>query len=451
MTMGATGPDAPAAQSEPAAVRGRFHWPTFAADAALVSGGVLAANMLNYVYHFTLSRRLGPDAYGSLATLLAIAMVAGVVGSAIGTSAMQETARLWATHRDAAIAAYARRMLGSAAAIGGVTAATFLLLAWPLSRYLHVEDPLSWTALGCALFGGVVASYARGSIQGAHRFGLFAASMIGEAAVKLALGIAFVQAGLGVGGAMSAVALGLATGLGIALPALLTRGAVDTHPMDSRFGLPTGRLLIVYAALMALLFVDTVFAKHALSGVDAGYYTAAGLVARIIPFGIGLIVPLITPKAVAARHVDRKALRHLLAAGFGIAFAGATIVLVVMELWPQALIGLTFGAKFAAAAPLLRLYAVDTTLIAIGMFGASYLAAIGAYEVGNWMLLAVVVEAGAMAVWGTTPQRLLTIAIAGNALVLPPIAALVARSLQTAPQAPAPHDAELLTSLPEHP
>jgi hypothetical protein len=66
-----------------AAPRGRFHWPTFAAEAGWVAGGALAANALNYLFHFTLSRRLGPEGYGSLATLLAIAIMGGVAGSSI--------------------------------------------------------------------------------------------------------------------------------------------------------------------------------------------------------------------------------------------------------------------------------------------------------------------------------------------------------------------------------
>ncbi len=450
--MGASGPNALGARENTAAARGRFHWPTFAVDAMLVSGGALAANILNYIYHFALSRRLGPDAYGSLAALLAITMVAGVVGSAIGTVAMQETARLWAGHRDDAVGPFARRTAAWAIAIAAVIALASLVAAWPLSSYLHITDRLAWIALAVALFAGIVAAYMRGAIQGAHRFGFYAASVVGESSVKLALGIALVAAGLGVGGAMSAVALGLIVGIAIAAVSLFAvRSISDQAVTPARLGLPAGRLTVIYAASMALLFVDTVFAKHALAGVDAGYYTAAGLVARIIPFGVGLIVPLVTPKAVAARHVGRGALRHLLGVTFGAAIGGALLALAVMELWPQALIGLTFGAKFAGAAPLLRLYAIDGALIGVGVLGTSYLAAIGAYGVATWLLAALVVEAAFMSAFGTTGVRLLWIAIAGNALVLPPIGAMVAHSLRDAPQADAPHDAETFTSLPEPP
>lgn len=424
--------------------RGRFHWPSFAADALLVSGGALAGNLLNYVFHFALSRKLGPDAYGSLATLLAITMIVGVIGSSVGTVAMQETARLWALHRDETIVAFARRMLRSAAGIGALAGAVALVLSVPLSQYLHIGDRLAWIALSFTLFAGIIAAYARGAIQGAHRFGFYAASLISESTIKLAVGYWLVSSGAAVGGAMAGVAVGIVGGAAVALASLMSgRAAGGAEYRVAQFGGSASRLAVIYAASMALLFVDTVFAKHALSGDDAGYYSAAGLVARIIPFGIGLIVPLVTPKAVAARHANRAALLRLLTVTFGIALLGTAAALAVMEVWPQTLVSLTFGAKFAHAAPLLRLYAVDTSLMALALMGSSYLAAMGEYGIGAWLVGALVVEAGAMAVWGTTPFRLLAIAIAGNALVLPAIAALVARSLRETPQALGPPLAEM--------
>jgi O-antigen/teichoic acid export membrane protein len=441
--MGATGPNARDARDEPPAVRGRFYWPSFAVDAALVSGGALTANILNYAFHFALSRKLGPEGYGSLATLLAITTIAGVVGSSIGTVAMQETARLWATHRDAMIVAFGRRMLRSATGIGALVGAAALALAVPLSSYLHIADRLAWTGLAFAIFAGIVAAYARGAIQGAHRFGFYAASLIAESSVKLLVGFLLVSAGYAVGGALAGVATGLVIGIAVALASLLSgasSGAGDYRA--AQFGGSATRLAVIYAASMALMFVDTVFAKHTLSADDAGYYTAAGLIARIIPFGIGLIVPLVTPKAAAARHANRAALARLLGVTFGIAILGTAAALAVMEIWPQALVSLTFGAKFSNAAALLRLYAVDTSLLALGLLGTSYLAAIGEYGIAAWLVVAVVFEASAMAIWGDSPSRLLSIAIAGNALVLPAIAVFVARSLRETAQAPGPPTAE---------
>jgi O-antigen/teichoic acid export membrane protein len=430
--------------------RGGFHWPTFAADALLVWGGGLLANFLNYLYHFVLSRSLGPDAYGSLATLLAITMIVGVLGSSVGTLAMQETARLWVTHRDGAIATFGRGVLRSAALLGASVGIVMVVAALPLSAYLHVTDRVAWAFLIVALVAGLVAGAARGAIQGAHRFTGYAASLVGECAVKLALGIVLVRAGLAVGGAMAGVAAGLVVGIAIAVTALFAvpRRSDDGY-RSAPYGTPALSLLVINAASMALLYVDTVFAKHSLSGVAAGEYTAAGLVARIIPFGIGLLVPLVMPKAAAARHVDRAALGRLLAVAFGIGAGGILLVLAFVEIWPTSIVHVTFGAQYAQAALILRLYAIDGALLALGMLGSSYLVSVGDYRIGAWMVGSLALQAGAMALYGTSPASLIAIAAIGNALIVPVVAVLVARSLRDTPQAPAPRGAESMVSRPE--
>jgi len=440
----------PEGRGDQAPVRGRFHWQSFAADALLVSGGGLAANVINYAFHFVLSRSLGPDAYGSLAALLAIVMVVGVIGTSVGTAAMQRTARLWAAHRDDAIGEVSRKMTVLSLRVGCIVALATIVLAFPLSRYLHITSPLAWAALAVALFACVAAACVRGAIQGAHRFKVYAASLVVESAVKLALGIALVDAGLSVGGAMAGVAFGLIAGTAIASIPLASRRGSAVNGKPTPIGTDAWRLMAVYVASMALMYVDTVFAKHALSGVDAGEYTAAGLVARIIPFGVGLIAPLIAPKAVAARHADRGALGRLLVVTFGFAAAATILVLAVMESIPGPLIGVTFGAAFAPAATLLRVYAVDASLIALGQLGAAYLAAVGEYGVAKWLAFSLGAQIVAMALFGDAAVRLLVIAIAGNALVLPPIVALIVRSTRESPQAPIPRRAEAHSSQPEH-
>ena len=424
-------PHEPGAESAP---RGGFHWPTLATDALLVSGGALAANALNYVYHALLSRSLGPEAYGTLATLLGIAMIASVAGSAIGTMAMQETARMWALRHDASIAAFGRQTVRSALLLALAVAVVMAALAVPLARFLHIDDAGAWSVLVAALFAGVITAYARGAIQGAHRFGIYASSLIAEALVKVGLGVALAAAGLGVFGAMSGVALGSAMGGIIALGSLFARSQDVQSPAPFDRRAPAAiRLAIIFAASNALLYVDLVFAKHGLSSTDAGYYGAAGLMARIIPFGVGLVVPLVTPKAVAARHVSRSDLARLLSVTFGAAMLGAIVVALVMEAWPAQLITLMFGAKFAAASTVLRLYAVDATLLAFGTLAAGYLAAMGEYGIVPWMAAAVVLEAVLMAFFGDTSVKLLLCAICGNALLLAPLAYAVLRTLQPPP------------------
>jgi O-antigen/teichoic acid export membrane protein len=191
------------------------------------------------------------------------------------------------------------------------------------------------------------------------------------------------------------------------------------------------------------MFVDTLFAKHHLSGVDAGYYGAAGTLARIIPYGVGLISLVLMPKAAAALHSSRDSLVRLLrvAIGAGLILTGVLVALFVVA--PGFVITISYGAKFAASVPLLRLYGIDGGILALLGLGLSYLIAVRNYVITRFLVVAVVVEAVAMATFGTTPVRLLSIAIAINAALIPAVTVCVLRTIRIAPQAPNPPLAEV--------
>ncbi|MBC5825924.1 MAG: oligosaccharide flippase family protein [Candidatus Eremiobacteraeota bacterium] len=428
--------------------RGAFSLRSFAGDAGLIVGGALLANVFSFAYHFTVSRLLGPDRYGTLATLLAISSMVGVLGGSIGTVAMQETARLWALHLDAAIAPFVRRLARLAVVVGGLTAAGTLIVSLPISRYLHIVQPALWIIFAAFIGMATVSSFVRGAVQGAHRFGLFAASMSADGLCKLVIALALVRAGLGTAGAAGGLLAGAAIAGLIAFMPMLRLGAAAVEPVVGehlRFGGESVKVLTVSAGTTALMFVDMLFAKHHLSGVQAGYYGAAGTIARIIPYAVGVIALVLMPKAAAAHHTSRESLSRLLTLTFGLGAAAAVIGVALTSGASGLLIGLSYGPKYLAAAPLLRLYGADAALLGLVALGTACLVALRDYSIAPYLAAAVAVDAVAMAVWGTSATHLLTVAIAVNALLLPFVGVRIAAALRTAPQAPSPLLAEVFS------
>ena len=119
---------------------------------------------------------------------------------------------------------------------------------------------------------------------------------------------------------------------------------------------------------------------------------------------------------------------------------------------PSLVIAASYGAKFAGAIPLLRLYAIDEGILGACTLGFAYLIAVRDYRVARYLVPVVLLEAALMAAFGKTPVALLTIAIAVNAALVPGIAICVAQALRAAPaeplqsvapQAPSPPSAEV--------
>jgi O-antigen/teichoic acid export membrane protein len=428
---------APAASHDAASA---FSLRRIGGDAAIIISGSFTANAFNYLYHFLISRRLGPADYGTLATLAAAATIFGVFGGPLGIVAMQDTARLWALRRVDGVGAFVRAVapaaLGAAVAVA-VIALCIGLLSGP---YLHIVQPSLWIAFAAYLAIAIFSAFFRGAAQGAHRFVLFAGSTIAEMSVKLISALAMVIAGMAVLGAIGGFVVGSVAGLAVvSTPLLLARGNPSESQHDHlELGGRAISLLWISACVLLLLFMDQLFAKHHLSATDAGLYGAAGIIARTIPFGVGMIALVMAPKAAAAQHVSRELLRRLLALTFGAGVLLSALGFAIAALFPGLLLGITFGPAFVQAQYLLREYGAAQALLAVDALGIAYLQAVGSYRCTPVLVGAVVVEAACMAAFGTTGPRLIAIAGLVNLALLPVIVAYIAATLRGAPQAGAP-------------
>ncbi len=432
------------AQTLEAPLRGSFNLRGFSRDAALVMGAAVVANVFSYAFHFVLSRKLGPDAYGTLVTLMTIAAMLGVLGASVGTVAMQETAKMWSAGHDASIAPFLRRTGALVLGLACILAVGLFVASIPLRSYLHITAQLLWLLLALFIVLGFFSGFVRGAAQGAHRFGIFATSLVGEGLAKLVVALGLVALGLGVAGTLGGVAAGSAIGIAVIVATMMFGGAQRawTRGEHLHLGGAALKVLAVTSATSALFYVDMLFAKHHFTGTASGFFGAAGTVARTIPYGTGLVALILMPKAAAAIHSSRESVARLLALAAGIAVAVICGALLVICLFPNRLIGLTYGPLFAGAAGILRLYAANEALFALWAIAVSYLIAVARYEVFGYLLAGAVLEAVAMAAFGSTPVRLLSIAIVANALLVPIVWALALRTLRTAAQASGPPRAE---------
>jgi O-antigen/teichoic acid export membrane protein len=398
-------------------------------NATLVIGSAAVANLFSYFFHFVLSRKLGPAQYGTLATMIAVAAMLGVIGASIGTVAMQEAARMWSAGRSQLIGPALRRLGKPAASLGLLVGLVLGIAGSGLGGYVKITTAGLWwllaTYVGLSLFAG----FARGGAQGAHRFGVYALSVISEGAAKIGLSLGLVALGFSVAGALGGLIGSAALALAVAYVPLSMSGGRAAPPERLELRGRTLKILVVSSATTALLYADMLFAKHHFSAVQAGFFGAAGTIARTVPYGAGLVMPMLSPLAAAARHTSRASLAHVLRLVAACAAVAIGTVFLLISLLPATIIHVTYGSAFAGAVPLLRIYALDEALLAAFLLGVSYLVAIGEYSVTTYLVPAVIVEAACMAALGTTPVRLLTVAIAVNALLVPVVWWLAARSL----------------------
>lgn len=392
----------------------------------LLALGLLNAS--NYLFHVVVSRQLGPSEYGAMAALLAVLLVISVPLGVLQTVVAQRTAALRVQDRSRETTAFARATVRGVLPIVVVAGVAWLVLATPLLAMFLDVSLVSASLLAPYVLLGALGAIPLGVLQGGMRFGAFAAVVLSGVVVRLVAGIGFVDAGLGVPGAMLASSLAAAASLilGFWLIGLRrdwfarTGGSLDWIRGDFRLA------LFGLISFWVLTQADIALARHYLDPQEAGQYSSAGLLARALLFMTTAVALVAFPRYVAARERTGDAshwLRTSLLAGGGLVLAGV-VVLVPLR---QPIVDLTFDDRYAPAADLLPVLCVAMAALAlVGLLTYFHIAMRSrAYVIS---LAALAVEVVLVAFFHDSAQQIAAI-VAGVALTAATAQYAAARSL----------------------
>jgi glycosyltransferase involved in cell wall biosynthesis/O-antigen/teichoic acid export membrane protein len=330
---------------------------------------LLAIGLLNgshYLFHLVVSRQLGPSDYGALAALLAVLLVVSVPVGVLQTVVAQRTAALRARGRSSEVVAFTGSLTRKVLPLVLAATVASLLFATPVLAVFLDVSLSSASLLAPYVLLGTLAAIPLGVLQGAMRFGAFAVVVLGGVAVRLGSGVALVELGLGVPGAMlaSSLAAGVSLVLGFWVVGLRhgwrQRASRPLEPMREEFRLS----LLGLTSFWLLAQVDIALARHYLDPEEAGFYSSAGLLARALLFMPAAVAFVAFPRMVAARERGEDALHWLWK---GLLASGALLIAVLAVLVPfrDRVVELTFGERFLPAASLLPLLCLAMAALAL--------------------------------------------------------------------------------------
>jgi O-antigen/teichoic acid export membrane protein len=379
------------------------------------------ANGSNLLFHVLMSRLLGPESYGALGSLLGLITVV-TFGAAALQAAVIQAASAPAHHGRAALGRHTVRSLFAAAVVLALSAA----LSPSLDGFLHLRSPAPVVVLGAFVALSLLAVVPQGVLLGRMCFGTVAAALVTGAAVRVGAGVALVELGLGLDGALAATALSAAAILAVLLWPLRDEIGGRGDHLRIRVG-PAALAVAAVGGFSALVGVDTFLARHYLPASVAGRYAAAATAARIALFMPGAIALVAFPRLSSRRGRGTEARRVLVHALVVVALLGAAAA-AVMVFVPHTVVSVLFGSRYQQAAAPLRILAVAAaglgvvsllvyaqvakrhlrSLVAWGGVGA----AAGSIAVFHddmlalaWTMLAVIVLTVALAAVGALPRR----------------------------------------------
>ena len=340
-----------------------------AAHAGITFVGLMAANVINYVFYALVSRTLGVEGYGTFSSLLAIVLIVSAP-SLIGQMVIAKLASDFSLEPErlsGLVRAIDRITLGIAAA----PALALACLAVPIANFLHLSDPLLVVLAACSLCGAISLPFLRGVLQGTSAFGAFAFSSVVEA-----VGKAVFAPVLGIVASVRGALGGLALGYFVAACYTFVAGRPHGRAEAAHFSLrsvarTSAAVGLAVFCVNVLLFYDVVLAKRYLDAHTAGLYGAAALACRAL-YAVTLFVPTVLLPQAARRAASGERTRGLFSQALLVTVAICVVVSALYAYAPAFVVVAIAGGRFAGAAAFLVPYVIAISALATANVVATY-------------------------------------------------------------------------------
>jgi O-antigen/teichoic acid export membrane protein len=400
--------------------------------AAGLAAAVITVNAIALIFTVVFARILGASGYGSLAALISAFIILMVPGSALQIATARDVSH-GVAEDDPLVGSGVRRSLRQLA-IGTVVVAALAVPLRPLlGAAINVDELWAAAAVPLTAMIWMIVCVERGALQGFQRYRLIGFSMVGEAVARLAFGLIFYAAGMGITGAFLGTAASLVlVGVVLSFPlsSHLPHAAVE-HAKGLRDLLAGSWVPVAGLTLLfALQEVHIIVVKHEASGDAAGSYAVAAVAGKaIIWVAIGLGMYLLPEAARRAKQgIDP---RPILLRTLGLIAACAIPMVLIYAVAAEPLLGAVFGDDLTDASEALPWLGLAMTLLACSYLSVQYLLAIGRAHFLWALAAALVAEVALLAAVGA---NLTQVALALCAVQVGCATATLMLSLRHAPE-----------------
>jgi O-antigen/teichoic acid export membrane protein len=349
----------------------------FIKQTGLVFIGMGLFNLFNLLYHLFMIRYLPPMEYGHLNALIALFMVISVPAGTVQTT----VTRFFSSFKAQNQYHQAIELLRHFLLLMSIIALSFFLIiifvSSHISSFLQISSRGLVILFGLSLVFAMVIPVPWGGLQGLQKFGLLTLNLIINSALKLALGVLFVFLGFGLLGAMGAIAVSYFVTTILASfvigVSLLKEKAVahqEVIPKRSppsnfseayRYSFSAGLVLLCF---MVLTNIDLILVKHFFTPIEAGYYSIAQMVGKII---LVLPIPIVTvmfPKLSSLEEREKRT-RSTLGKSLGIAVFLCGGAVIFSLLFPSPIVKILSGKVYSECSPLVGMFSVNMTLFSL--------------------------------------------------------------------------------------
>jgi O-antigen/teichoic acid export membrane protein len=339
--------------------------------------GIGLFNLFNLLYHFSMVRSLPPTEYGHLNTLLALFMIIQVPASTVQTTITKFVSSFQARNRYDLVKGLIKHFFLLILIVALSVLIIVTLGSKFISSFLQIPSYGLVVLLGTILFFSMVVTVPWGGLQGLQKFGSMTYNLVINGGLKFGLGFLFVLFGLGVFGALSAITFSylITTVLSFSMlwNHLRGQGGAPDPPQVSqdsnpsyisdvyRYIFPVGITMLSYNILTN---IDLILVKHFFTPIEAGYYSIAQMVGKVI---LSIPVPIVIvmfPKISSLEGQEKKALL-ILKKSLMIAIVLCSVTILIGFSFPVLIIQILTGKIYSDCIPLVRFFCINMTFFSL--------------------------------------------------------------------------------------
>lgn len=374
----------------------------------LIATGVYQAT--NFLFHFFSARMLGPAEYSIIASLFSIIYMLGIGSTTIQNTITKFAAKFKANKKRGKIIYLFNHGLRKLLVYSVIATLIFLAISPLIASFLKIPL-ISVLIISPMILLSILLPFNRGLLQGLQKFNALGMNMVIEGAVKLSLALILIYIGLKANGAMSSVVISIILAFILTFSVL---GLKKEKPakIDSKeiynFSLIS---LIALFFITAMYNVDIFLVKHFFSAEQAGNYAVLSLLGKIIFFGATSIGIVMFPKI--AEKNDKKVFRKSLMFTLII----SVLIFAVYFLFSKTIISVAFGAEYLSISGLLGLFGIFMTLVSLSYICVLHKLAIGKKKFIFNLLIAILAEIIAIALFHSNFSQIVLSLLTINALL----------------------------------
>jgi O-antigen/teichoic acid export membrane protein len=353
----------------------------------------LVGCFFSYLYQIYMGRELGPEGYGAFGSLFAIFYLISVFTNTVQIAGTRFVSIFYARGEKDHIGSFLWEILKKAAIFGVIGFGAFYLISPSIASFLRIDSSNDVSVLGTIVLFAVLTSACMGAIQGLQRFYTFALLGTLTMVLKFLFGVLLVDLGYGISGALGAVTLSnlliFIISVYLLSPFLKNRKIFKEHKFSELYVYSMPALLVMLC-LAIPSNVDVILAKHFFNENDAGLYTAASVLGKIVLFLPGAITTVMFPKAVemsiTGRNIKTLLNRSLIYTAFLSGSAAATFAFF------PGLLQALFGRAYVEAAQIIGIYVAAMAIFSLTWVLAQYCLAVGKLKYAYIIIFFTIIE-----------------------------------------------------------